>query len=108
MSYKHMICDIDIFVKLQLGSQPVAVVQYTLHTNNTQNDTKTNNTINNTKIFRRVLAVPRLCKLYPGIFLTTEEKLRKTLSQGSRRVPAGTMKINKHTIRIHRHNNKNT
>jgi len=30
-------------------------------------------------------AVPRLCELYPGICLTTEEKARKNLSQGSRR-----------------------
>ena len=40
----------------------------------------------------RVPAVPRLCELYPGICLTTEEKARKNLSQGSRRVAAGTMK----------------
>jgi hypothetical protein len=26
--------------------------------------------------------VPRLCELYPGIYLTTEEKARKILSQG--------------------------
>ena len=45
--------------------------------------------------------------LYPGICLTTEEKARENLSQGNRRVPAGTMKIHKHTIRIQRHNNKN-
>ena len=31
-------------------------------------------------------AVPRLCEFYPGICLTTEEKSRKNLSQGSRRV----------------------
>ena len=37
-------------------------------------------------------AVPRLCGFYPGICLTIEEKTRKTLSQGSRRMPAGTMK----------------
>jgi hypothetical protein len=30
--------------------------------------------------------VPRLCDLHPGICLTTEEKGRKSLSQGSRRV----------------------
>jgi hypothetical protein len=41
---------------------------------------------------RRVRAVPRLCELYPGICLTTEEKARKNLSKGSRRVPVGTMK----------------
>jgi hypothetical protein len=43
---------------------------------------KQNNTINK---FGRVLAVPSLCELYPGIFLTTEGKARKNLSQGSRR-----------------------
>jgi hypothetical protein len=55
------------------------------------------------KNFGRVWAVPHLCGFYPGIWLTTEEKARKNLSQGSRRVPAGTMKIHKHTIRIHRY-----
>ena len=48
------------------------------------------------KSFGRVRAVPRLGVLYPGICLTTEEKARKNLSEGSR------------TIRIHRPNNKNT
>jgi len=47
-------------------------------------------------------------RFYPGICLATEEKARKNFSQGSRRVPAGTMKMHKHTIRIHRHKNKNT
>jgi hypothetical protein len=36
--------------------------------------------------------MPRLCKVYPGICLTTEEKARKNLSQGSWRTPVGTMK----------------
>ena len=36
--------------------------------------------------------MPHLRELYPGICLTTEEKERKNLSQGSRRVPVGTMK----------------
>jgi len=36
--------------------------------------------------------VPRLCDVYPGICLTAEEKTRKNLSQGSRRMPVGTMK----------------
>jgi len=60
------------------------------------------------KNFGRVRNVPHLCGFYPGICLTTEGKARKNLSQVSRRVPASTMRINKHTIRIHRHNNKNT
>ena len=54
----------------------MAVVQYTI-THNSQN-----NTIN----LGRVRAVPRLCELYPGICLTTEEKARKNLSQGRRNV----------------------
>jgi len=60
-----------------------------IHTNNTGNVTK--QTIHRTtqKIRRatqqlgRVRAVPRLCGFYPGICLTTEEKARKNLSQGS-------------------------
>jgi hypothetical protein len=57
--------------------------------------------------------VTRLCELYRGICLTTEEKARENLSQGSRRVPVGTMKTDYKnrthiTIRIHKHNNKNT
>jgi len=68
-----------------------------LHTNNTQNDTKQTIPRTTQTFFGRVRAVPRLCELYPGICLTTEEKARKNLSQGSRRVPAGTMKINKNT-----------
>ena len=39
-----------------------------LHTNNTKN-----NTVHK---FGRVLAVPRLCEVYPDICLTTEEKAR--------------------------------
>jgi hypothetical protein len=47
---------------------------------------KQNNTNNK---FGRLLAVPSLCELYPGICLTTEEKARKNLSQGSRRDDGG-------------------
>jgi hypothetical protein len=36
--------------------------------------------------------VPRLCEVYPGISPTTERKARKNLSQGSWRMPVGTMK----------------
>jgi len=41
---------------------------------------------------RKMRAVSHLCELYPGICLTTEEKARKNLGQGSRRMPVGTMK----------------
>ena len=55
---------------LQLSWHPVAVLQYTF-TN------KQNSTIN----LGRVWAVPRLCELYAGLCLTTEEKARKNISQ---------------------------
>jgi len=50
-------------------------------------------------------AVRRLCELYPGICLTTEEKARKNLSQGSRRMLVGTMKAEYTEQSIH--NGKN-
>ena len=66
-----------------MGSNPVAVVKYTyihIHTNNTENNTK-QTTHRTTQKLGRVRAVPRLCGIYPGICLTTEEKARKNLSQ---------------------------
>jgi len=45
-------------------------------------------------------------KLYPGICLTTEEKARKTHSQGSPRVPVGMVETEYTEQNIH--NNKNT
>ena len=68
-----------------------------LHKNSTQN-----NTIN----LGRVRTVPGLCEFYPGICLTTEEKSRRNISQGSRRVPDGTMKTEYTEQNIH--NDKNT
>ena len=55
-----------------------------LHTNNRQNNTNNNRTTQITTKCGRVRAVPRLCEFYPGICLTTEEKARKTLSQGKK------------------------
>ena len=40
-----------------------------------------------------MLAVPRLCEFYPGNCLTTEEKARKTLSQGKKNLSQGTVYI---------------
>jgi len=73
------------------GSSTVHVYTQIIH-RTTQNKEYTEQHKN----FGRVWAVPRLGEIYPGICLTTEEKTRKNLSQGSR------------TIRIHRPNNKNT
>ena len=100
-----MIC--DIVVKLQLECHLVAVVQYTF-TQKQYTERHKTNSIQKKKIFGKVRSVPCLCYLYPDICLTTEEKARRNLSQGSRRVPTDTMKIHKHTIRVHRRKNKNT
>ena len=54
----------------------------------------------------RVLAVPRLCELQPGICLKTEEKAWKNLSQGSRRMSVGTMKTEYTERNIHNNKNK--
>jgi hypothetical protein len=43
-----------------------------------QHKSQQNNTNNN--YFGSVRMVPRLCEIYPGICLTTEEKARKNLS----------------------------
>ena len=61
------------------GSSTVHIYTQTVHrtTQNKQHIEQHNN-------FGRVRAVPRLGELYPGICLTTEEKARKNLSQGSR------------------------
>ena len=90
----------DIFVNCKWVATRWQLYNTHLHTNSTQNDTK--QTIHRTtqdweyKNFGIVRAVPRLGELYPGIGLTTEEKARKNLSQGSR------------TIRIRKPNNKIT
>ena len=78
------------------GSSTVRIYTQTIH-----GTTQNKQYIEQHKNFGRVPSVPRLCELYTGICLTTEEKARKNLSQGSRRVPVGKMKIHKYTIRIH-------
>jgi len=35
--------------------------------------------------------VPRLCEFYPGIYLTSEEKARKNLSQGKKNLSQSTV-----------------
>ena len=74
-------------------------------TNNTQNNTKQK--IHRTTQFWKSAGRAPHCRFYPGICLTTEEKARKNHIEGSRMVPAGTMKIHKRTIRIQTYN-KNT
>jgi hypothetical protein len=69
-------CHVDINILVNCNWDATRCQQYSthLHTNSTQNYT-----IN----LGRVRAVSRLCELYPDIFLTTEDKARINLSQGS-------------------------
>jgi len=45
-------------------------------------------------------AVPRLCEFYPGIYLTTEEKARKNLSQGKRNLSQVKKNLSQSTVYI--------
>ena len=90
----------DTFVKLQLVCHPEAVVQYTFtHKQCTEQHNRHKQYIEQHKKFWKSAGRAPSLRVIPW---------GKNLSQGSRRVPAGTMKIHKHTVRIHRHNNKNT
>jgi hypothetical protein len=97
-----------IYLWTAIGLPPGGSSSVHIYTKTINRTTQNKQYIEQHKNFGRVRAVPHLCGFYPGICLTTKEKVRKTLSQGSRRVPAGTTKIHKRTIRIRRHNNKNT
>jgi hypothetical protein len=44
--------------------------------------------------------VPRLCEFYPGICLTTEEKARKTLSQGKKNLSQVKKNLSQSTVYI--------
>ena len=81
-----------------VGLTPVSGSRVQIYTQAIHRTTQNKEYIEQHKNFGRVRAVPHLCGFYPGICLTTEEKARKNLSQGSRRVPAGTMKMHKHTL----------
>jgi len=84
----------DIFVKLQLSSHPVAVVQYTFTHKQYTEQHKTNNIYNNTKMFfwKSAGRAPSL-RVIPWHLPYKWGKSTESLRQGSRRVPAGTMKI---------------
>jgi hypothetical protein len=93
--YHMMIYDMIYLTAIGLptgGSSTVHIYKQTIH-RTTQNKQYIEQHKNVTGIVR---VVPRLGELYPGICLTSEEKARKNIGQGS------------WTIRIHRPNNKNT
>jgi hypothetical protein len=59
-----------------------------IYTQKTHRTTQNKKYLEQHKNLGRVRAVPHLCGFYPGICLTTEQKARVNLSQGSRIVPA--------------------
>ena len=61
------------------GSSTVHIYTQAIH-----RTTQNKQYIEQQKNFGRVRAVPCLGELYPGIYITTEEKARKNLRQGSR------------------------
>jgi hypothetical protein len=66
-----------LLLYLQLGSHPVAAVQYTFtHKQYTEYRER-----NVHKKNWEIRAVPRICELCPGICVTTEEKARKNLTE---------------------------
>ena len=77
------------------------------HTHSTQNDTKQTIRRTTQKFWKCEGRAPSLRVLPWHLPYDWGKSTEKPLSQGSRRVPVGTMKIHKHTIRIHRRNNKN-
>jgi hypothetical protein len=56
---------------------------------------------NNTTNLGRVLAMPRLCQLYPGVCLTAEEKHGKTSVRVAEECQLGTMKTEYTEQNIH-------
>jgi len=83
-----------------LGSHPVAVVQCAFAHKNTQNGTE--QTIHRTTQKLKSAGRAQPLRVLPWHLSYNCGKARKNLSQGSRRVPAGTMKIHKRTTR-HKH-----
>jgi len=87
-----------IYMLTAIGYQPGGSNTVHIYTQTIHRTTQNKQYIEQHKNWR-VWAVPHLCGFHPEICLTTEAKARKNISQGSRRVPAGTMKTHKHTIR---------
>jgi len=71
-----------IYLLNAIGLPPSGSSTAHIYTQTIYRTTQNNEYIEQHKNFGRARAVPRLCGLYPGICLTTEEKARKNLSQG--------------------------
>jgi len=73
-----------IFLLTKIGLSPGGSSTVHIYTQTVHRTTQNKQYIEQHNNFGRVWAVPRHGELYPGICLTTEEKARKNLSQGSR------------------------
>ena len=71
-----------------------------LHTNNTQNNTNNNRTTQITTNVEQCGSCPVFASFYLGICLTTEEKARKTLSQGKKNLSQVKKNISHSTVYI--------
>jgi hypothetical protein len=76
-----------------IGSTPGGSSTVHIYTQTVHRTTKHKQCTEQQKNLERVRAVPRLCELYPGICLTTEEKARKNLSHYLIVDPEGTEEI---------------
>jgi hypothetical protein len=70
-----------IYLLTAVGLPPGGSSTVHIHTQTIHRMTQNKQYIEQHKNFGRVLAVPQLGELYPGICLTTEEKAQKNLSQ---------------------------
>jgi hypothetical protein len=77
--YKHSM----IYLLNAIGLPPGGSSTVHIYTQTKHRTIQNKQYIEQHKHFGRVRNVPRLCWLYPGICLTTDEKARKNLSQGS-------------------------
>jgi hypothetical protein len=79
--YQYMIL---IYLLTAIGLSPGGSSTVHIYTQTVHRTTQNKQYIEQNNNYGRVRAVPRLGLLYPGICLTTEEKARENLSQGSR------------------------
>jgi hypothetical protein len=94
-----------IYLLTAMGLPPGDSSTVHIYTPTIHRTTQNKQYIERQKNVGRVLAVPAGYTL--AFILQVRKKHGKASVKCSSRVPAGTMKIHKHTIRIYRHSNKN-
>ena len=82
LSFEILVANDTIYLTA-VGLTPGDSSTVHIYTQTIQRTTQHKKIHRTTQKLARVRAVPRLCGFYPGICLTTEEKARKNISQGS-------------------------